>query len=154
MALRIIKGGVIKGSDEPVTEERVGYKNPPKATRFKKGQSGNPYGRPKKTAPPPPTTVSGYVAQAMTHEAPALINGKSTKVPMIYVAVMKQIEKAARGDRLSFQGLVKMLKGEPLPFPKSYKKDEMTAGEMLEDMTRWLLRNGAIKPGRKDDQWS
>ena len=40
MALRIIKGGVIKGSDEPVTEERVGYKNPPKATRFKKGQSG------------------------------------------------------------------------------------------------------------------
>ena len=29
----------------------MGYKNPPKATRFKKGQSGNPSGRPKKTAP-------------------------------------------------------------------------------------------------------
>jgi hypothetical protein len=25
----------------------VGYGNPPKATRFKKGQSGNPNGRPK-----------------------------------------------------------------------------------------------------------
>ena len=29
--------------------ERVGFKNPPKETRFKKGQSGNPKGRPKKT---------------------------------------------------------------------------------------------------------
>jgi len=29
----------------------VGYKNPPKSTRFKKGQSGNPSGRPKKTQP-------------------------------------------------------------------------------------------------------
>ncbi len=27
----------------------VGYKNPPKQTRFKKGQSGNPNGRPKGT---------------------------------------------------------------------------------------------------------
>lgn len=31
-------------SDEP----KVGYKNPPLHTRFKKGQSGNPKGRPKK----------------------------------------------------------------------------------------------------------
>ncbi len=32
----------------PVDYE-VGYKNPPKQTRFKKGQSGNPNGRPKGT---------------------------------------------------------------------------------------------------------
>lgn len=29
------------------TENKVGYKNPPKHTQFKKGQSGNPKGRPK-----------------------------------------------------------------------------------------------------------
>lgn len=29
------------------SEHKVGYKNPPKHTRFKKGQSGNPKGRPK-----------------------------------------------------------------------------------------------------------
>lgn len=30
-------------------ERKVGYKNPPKNTQFKKGQSGNPKGRPKKS---------------------------------------------------------------------------------------------------------
>lgn len=29
------------------SEDKIGYKNPPKHTQFKKGQSGNPKGRPK-----------------------------------------------------------------------------------------------------------
>jgi hypothetical protein len=32
-----------------MSDSDVGYKRPPKATRFKKGTSGNPSGRPKKT---------------------------------------------------------------------------------------------------------
>ena len=33
--------------DEDSTEEIVGYRNPPAASRFRKGQSGNPQGRPR-----------------------------------------------------------------------------------------------------------
>jgi hypothetical protein len=33
--------------DEDSTEEIVGYRNPPVASRFRKGQSGNPKGRPR-----------------------------------------------------------------------------------------------------------
>ncbi len=33
--------------EKPHTEYDVGYKKPPKSTQFKKGQSGNPKGRPK-----------------------------------------------------------------------------------------------------------
>lgn len=153
MALRIIKGGVIKGADTPIPEERVGYKNPPRETRFKKGQSGNPYGRPKKKKEPP-TTARGYAAEALSHEATVVFDGKPTKATLIKVATMKLAQKAAQGDRLSLQLLLNMLSGEPLPFPKSYKKDEMTAREMLEEMTRWLVRGGVFKLGRKDDQWS
>src|ERR687895_752633 len=36
------------GKDGPgLDEPRVGYANPPKSTRFKPGQSGNPRGRPR-----------------------------------------------------------------------------------------------------------
>lgn len=35
-------------TDDP-RDESVGYGRPPKATQFKKGQSGNPLGRPRKT---------------------------------------------------------------------------------------------------------
>ena len=34
-------------ADDTPADEKVGYKHPPKATQFKKGQSGNPKGRPK-----------------------------------------------------------------------------------------------------------
>ena len=37
-------------NDDDLADEKVGYKKPPKATRFRKGQSGNPSGRPKKTS--------------------------------------------------------------------------------------------------------
>lgn len=33
--------------DESHQDDKVGYKSPPRHTRFKKGQSGNPAGRPK-----------------------------------------------------------------------------------------------------------
>ena len=33
--------------DEDSTQEIVGYRNPPLASRFRKGQSGNPKGRPR-----------------------------------------------------------------------------------------------------------
>ena len=33
--------------NEPAGEEAVGYKRPPRATRFQKGKSGNPPGRPR-----------------------------------------------------------------------------------------------------------
>lgn len=36
---------------ESTRDYHVGYKKPPTATRFKKGQSGNPKGRPRQQAP-------------------------------------------------------------------------------------------------------
>lgn len=40
------------GGGEPTNDEKVGYANPPKKSRFRKGKSGNPRGRPKKFVPP------------------------------------------------------------------------------------------------------
>ena len=38
-------------SDEPIEDESVGYKRPPKSGQFKKGKSGNPGGLRKKSGP-------------------------------------------------------------------------------------------------------
>ncbi len=38
----------MNSNDDPTDYGKVGYKRPPVATRFKKGQSGNPGGRPRK----------------------------------------------------------------------------------------------------------
>ena len=41
----------LKDIIEQYNQAKVGYKNPPKSTQFKKGQSGNPAGRKKKPVP-------------------------------------------------------------------------------------------------------
>jgi hypothetical protein len=40
------EGGEV-GALEPSNSDRIGYKRPPQATRFQKGRSGNPKGRPR-----------------------------------------------------------------------------------------------------------
>lgn len=40
--------------------DKVGYKSPPKHSRFKPGQSGNPKGRPKKRDPKPSCGLTGF----------------------------------------------------------------------------------------------
>ena len=73
--------------------ESVGYGKPPKHTRFKKGQSGNPKGRPKK---------SRSRANLMDEELDQSITvkeGKNTVTMTKREAVLKQVvNKAVKGD--------------------------------------------------------
>ena len=52
----------MSSGDDGVSEERVGYGRPPVSTRFRKGQSGNPRGRPRNRKNEPPyETVLGQM---------------------------------------------------------------------------------------------
>jgi Family of unknown function (DUF5681) len=42
-----VKAGDSKGATDPAASYEVGYGRPPRHSRFKPGQSGNPKGRPK-----------------------------------------------------------------------------------------------------------
>jgi hypothetical protein len=80
----------------PDARSRVGYKSPPIVTRFKKGQSGNPSGKPRKTAD---KLDLGRILQAIDHEEMAVeIDGKSRRMLKVEIHFRQLFNKAIRGN--------------------------------------------------------
>jgi hypothetical protein len=98
-------------------EGEVGYGRPPKEHRFKKGQSGNPNGRPKKKAADPGRNSLREVLKR-AGEQTVTINGED--ITLFEVEVRALQHKAAKGDVAASRHLAKlraeagMLKG-PVP---------------------------------------
>lgn len=78
----------------------VGYKRPPKHTRFKKGQSGNPKGRPKNKM-----SLNKIWRDVFLKPEVVTINGTQQKMPMIEATLMKQREKILQGDTAALKKL-------------------------------------------------
>lgn len=95
----------------------VGYGKPPKATRFQKGQTGNPKGRPKGSL-----NAATLMQQLMAERISVVEKGGREKVmPMMEVVLRRLVNKAASGDlkaaplvlRIAEQGLADL--GEETP---------------------------------------
>lgn len=75
---------------------KVGYRKPPKATRFKKGTSGNPSGRPIKA---PRLLDPGSIIEAIDNEEIQVSdNGKRKWMTKAEVEFRQLFTKAIRGD--------------------------------------------------------
>ena len=86
-------------SDPEKDDYEVGFGKPPKSTQFKKGQSGNPRGRPKKLAP----TVAGQVARLMGEQYSARVNGEVISMRGEEMIARRLMEKALKGDAKAFE---------------------------------------------------
>lgn len=84
-------------------EEAVGYRNPPRHSRFKQGQSGNPNGRPKGSK-----NIATIVREVLAEEISVGQRGIETKLPKREVIVRKQVEKALRGDQRAAEYVLKL----------------------------------------------
>ena len=67
----------------------VGYRKPPKEHQFKKGQSGNPGGRPKWSK-----RIEDIVIENLNMRIPMQVNGKKTTATAYDVIIKSQIKKA------------------------------------------------------------
>lgn len=70
----------------------TGYKKPPKLSQFKKGQSGNPYGRPKKREQEPVYDPSAILAEQVTVKS----NGKTKKLSALETGLRKKTQEAIK----------------------------------------------------------
>jgi hypothetical protein len=73
---------------------KVGYRKPPRETQFKKGQSGNPRGRPHGHA-----KLEAALLAAFNEKVTITQDGRRLKRSKLEVAVIQQLNKAATGDR-------------------------------------------------------
>jgi hypothetical protein len=81
-------------SKNDALEYPVGYKKPPRHTRFKPGQSGNVSGRAKKIRTPDEVVEEEFRTPVTTVDA----NGKRRKISMWQAIVKRCTALAAKGD--------------------------------------------------------
>jgi hypothetical protein len=75
-------------------DERVGYCKPPKRTRFRPGQSGNPRGRSRTV------DFEGWenpIQKYMLEPVTVTINGKKVKIPVVDALIKTAIRRALGG---------------------------------------------------------
>jgi Family of unknown function (DUF5681) len=80
------------------SNSKPGYKNPPGNTRFTKGTSGNPSGRPKRSP-----NVSSVIAHSLNKPLTVIVNGKRKQMPWIEALVRHLKKRALEDDKTAFK---------------------------------------------------
>jgi hypothetical protein len=89
------------GSD---SGEKVGYGRPPRHSRFRPGQSGNPKGRPKGAR-----SIQDGVSEVFRKARRVKVQGKTVRMPTFMVILASQAERAMRGDVAAFRALTPLM---------------------------------------------
>jgi hypothetical protein len=80
-------------SHDDTEDDQTGYGKPPKQSRFKKGQSGNPAGRPKGSL-----SFKTLLMAALSEKITVKENGNSKRISKREAAAKQVANKAAMGD--------------------------------------------------------
>lgn len=83
----------------------VGYGKPPRHTRFKKGQSGNPQGRPKGSK-----NLTTLLGEALNEPVIVAENGGRRKITMREAIIKQLVKRSATADLRAIKILLDMVR--------------------------------------------
>jgi hypothetical protein len=117
-------------------EDKVGHRRPPRDTRFRTGQSGNPRGRPKRDR-----ALSGLVARALAEKVEAKENGRRRRITKLEAAVTQLVNRAANGEQRATQFVFALLDGDqgrpaPLTAERPREGDALVVAELVRRLSR------------------
>jgi hypothetical protein len=104
-------------------QDAVGYGKPPKHSQFKKGQSGNPKGRPRGKR-----NMASLVAEVLAQKVTITANGKRKRVSSETALLLRLREKALGGDLRALQILLS-LRAAHIPDAESTADHGLMAAE-------------------------
>lgn len=113
----------------------VGYGKPPMHSRFKKGVSGNPNGRPKGTRNFVTVLLKTLREKVVINE-----NGKRTVITKLEAAVKQLVNKAAAGDLVAVKYLVGITQ-----IAEQTAADEVTHKDVLNELDEKVMLNILIR---------
>ena len=110
-------------------QEPAGERRPPRSTRFRPGQSGNPRGRPKGAQ-----SLRGLVASALGERVEAKENGRRRRITKLEAAVKQLVNRAASGDQRATQFVFALLgenRERPPPVAIDTEADALVIAELV-----------------------
>jgi len=124
-----------KTTSRPTVSYQIGKGRPPKSTRWKPGQSGNPNGRPKGSK-----NASTMAKAALSRKVAATVNGRRRQLTVVEIAYRRLGDKAMAGDQKAL-GFLLLLANNMEP-PETGSTDSVTTSEQdLAIITDYFRRN-------------
>jgi hypothetical protein len=123
----------------------VGYGKPPAHTRFRKGQSGNPSGKPKRVL-----SEDEILLRELASKVPVTEGGKQRRMSKLEVMLKQQVNLAMKGDPKAVRNVIDAYRkaiqnqarinddqGEqPMIVTLVFPEEELRQQQMLEQQTR------------------
>jgi hypothetical protein len=140
-----------KPNELPAPTERVGFCRPPGETRFKKGVSGNPKGRPKGSL-----NVATAFTKALREKVVINEGGQRKTVTKLEAALKQLVNKAASGDIRALRQLFELARDAEAKQNASAGQDSglnELDQEVLEGIVkRFEIGNDKSTEAHNDDQ--
>lgn len=126
--------------------DKVGYCNPPKHSRFRKGQSGNPKGRPRGSS-----SLIAIAAEELERKVQTSNGPRGEKMKTAQAIIRAHIIKAIKGDVRSAEFIIRLLGQNDNDSAESPNSSPPLPDDDQKILDDYLARQQRLKAGTRGD---